>query len=85
MLYHSNVCWPQFWDWLFKSCEVNGRILLQDGLISMEDVEECILKGNCKKLTVKLPAWCILQCLLSSAKSNSPGLIICKSFLLTPG
>ncbi|XP_022987036.1 uncharacterized membrane protein At3g27390 [Cucurbita maxima] len=73
----------QFWDWLFKSCEVNGRILLQDGLISMEDVEECILKGNCKKLTVKLPAWCILQCLLSSAKSNSPGLIISDDVELT--
>ncbi|XP_022944680.1 uncharacterized membrane protein At3g27390 [Cucurbita moschata] len=73
----------QFWDWLFKSCEVNGRILLHDGLISMEDVEECILKGNCKKLTVKLPAWCILQCLLSSAKSNSPGLIISDDVELT--
>ncbi|KAG6570962.1 putative membrane protein, partial [Cucurbita argyrosperma subsp. sororia] len=73
----------QFWDWLFKSCEVNGRILLQDGLILMEDVEECILKGNCKKLTVKLPAWCILQCLLSSAKSNSPGLIISDDVELT--
>lgn len=66
------------------SCEVNGRLLLQDGLITTEDIEECILKGNSKKLSIKLPAWCILQCLLSSAKSNSPGLVICKSFLLTP-
>lgn len=66
------------------SCEVNGRLLLQDGLITTEDIEECILKGNCKKLSIKLPAWCILQCLLSSAKSNSPGLVICKFFLLTP-
>ncbi|CAK9315409.1 unnamed protein product, partial [Citrullus colocynthis] len=73
----------QVWDWLFKSCEVNGRILLQDGLITMEDIEECILKGNCKKLSIKLPAWCILQCLLSSAKSNSPGLIISDEVELT--
>nr|XP_023916901.1 uncharacterized membrane protein At3g27390-like isoform X3 [Quercus suber] len=63
----------QVWDWLFKSCEVNGRILLRDGLITPKDIEECILKGNCKKLGIKLPAWSILQCLLASAKSNSSG------------
>ncbi|KAE8646810.1 uncharacterized membrane protein At3g27390 [Cucumis sativus] len=71
------------WDWLFMSCEVNGRLLLQDGLITTEDIEECILKGNCKKLSIKLPAWCILQCLLSSAKSNSPGLVISNNVELT--
>ncbi|KAF7827013.1 putative membrane protein [Senna tora] len=36
----------QVWDWLFKSCEINGRILLRDGLISVKDVEECLMKGN---------------------------------------
>ncbi|OVA05111.1 hypothetical protein BVC80_8899g14 [Macleaya cordata] len=66
----------QVWDWLFRSCEVNGRILLREGLIDVKDIEECILKGKCKKLGIKLPAWCILQCLLSSVKSNSPGLLI---------
>lgn len=85
MLHHSNVYWPQVWDWLFKSCEVNGRILLQDGLITTENIEECILKGSCKQLSIKLPAWCILRCLLSSAKSNSHGLVICKSLLQTLG
>lgn len=67
------------WDWLFKSCEVNGRILLRDGLLDVKDIAECILKGNCKKLEIKLPAWTILQCLLASAKSESPGLLICMS------
>ncbi|TYK01097.1 putative membrane protein [Cucumis melo var. makuwa] len=71
------------WDWLFMSCEVNGRLLLQDGLITTEDIEECILKGNSKKLSIRLPAWCILQCLLSSAKSNSPGLVISNGVELT--
>ncbi|RDX81182.1 putative membrane protein, partial [Mucuna pruriens] len=66
----------QVWDWLFKSCEVNGRILLRDGLISVGEVEECILKGNCKKLSIKLPAWSLLQCLLTSAKSNLDGLLM---------
>jgi hypothetical protein len=72
----------QVWDWLFKSCEVNGQILLRDGLITLKDIEECILKGNCKKLGIQLPAWSILQCLLESAKSNSSGLVICMSLKL---
>lgn len=66
----------QVWDWLFKSCEVNGRILLREGLINIKDIEECIVKGNCKKLGIKLPAWSILQCLLASTKSDSSGLVI---------
>ncbi|XWS47285.1 hypothetical protein CRYUN_Cryun14cG0139400 [Craigia yunnanensis] len=65
----------QVWDWLFKSCEENGRILLRDGLISIKDIEECILKGNCRKLSIKLPAWSILQCLLASANCDSSGLL----------
>ncbi|TXG55590.1 hypothetical protein EZV62_020846 [Acer yangbiense] len=79
------VCVPliQVWDWLFKSCEVNGRILLRDGLIDIMDIEECIVKGNCKKLGIKLPAWSIVQCLLASAKSNSSGLVISDDLELT--
>lgn len=69
--------WFQVWDWLFKSCQVNGRILTQNGMIDLKDIEECILKGNCKKLGIEVPAWSILQCLLASAKSNSLGLVIC--------
>lgn len=73
----------QVWDWLFKSCEVNGRILLRDGLINIKDIEECIKTGNCKKLGIKLPAWSILQCLLISAKSDSSGLVISDDLELT--
>nr|GEX22196.1 uncharacterized membrane protein At3g27390 [Tanacetum cinerariifolium] len=64
------------WDWLFKSCHVNGRILFRDGLIDVKDIEECIVKGRCKKLAIKLPAWSIMQCLLASAKSESSSFII---------
>ncbi|KAG8642226.1 hypothetical protein MANES_12G067301v8 [Manihot esculenta] len=71
------------WDWLFKSCEVNGRILLRDGLVNIKDIEACALKGDCKKLSIKLPAWSILQCLLTSAKSDSCGLIISDGVELT--
>ncbi|XP_042485913.1 uncharacterized membrane protein At3g27390 [Macadamia integrifolia] len=73
----------QVWDWLFRSCEVNGRILLRDGLLTRTDIEECIVKGKCKKLEIKLPAWSILQCLLVSAKSNSSGLLISDELELT--
>ncbi|XP_077216994.1 putative membrane protein At3g27390 isoform X2 [Tasmannia lanceolata] len=73
----------QIWDWLFQSCELHGRILFRDGLISVADIGECILKGRCKKLSIKLPAYCILQCLLRSARSNSPGLLITEEIELT--
>ncbi|PWA41892.1 hypothetical protein CTI12_AA549900 [Artemisia annua] len=73
----------QVWDWLFKSCQVNGRILFRDGLIDVKDIEECIVKGRCKKLAIKLPAWSILQCLFASAKSESSGLVISDEVELT--
>ncbi|XWS31113.1 hypothetical protein CRYUN_Cryun23aG0049800 [Craigia yunnanensis] len=73
----------QVWDWLFKLCEVNGRILLRDGLISIKDIEECIVKGKCRKVSIKLPAWSILQCLLASANCNSSGLMTCDNVELT--
>ncbi|KAK9091808.1 hypothetical protein Syun_026719 [Stephania yunnanensis] len=66
----------QVWDWLFRSCEMNGRLLMHEGLIDVTDIEECILKGKCKKLGIKLPAWSILQSLLKSARSNTDGLLI---------
>nr|GEV82022.1 uncharacterized membrane protein At3g27390 isoform X1 [Tanacetum cinerariifolium] len=66
------------WDWLFKSCQVNRKILFRDGLIDVKDIKECIVKGRCKKLAIKLPAGSIMQCLLASAKSESSGLVICK-------
>ncbi|KAF7094980.1 hypothetical protein CFC21_097238 [Triticum aestivum] len=66
----------QIWDWLFRSCEINGRILLSEGLISSEDIEEFIAKGKGKKLSIKLPAWCILHCLIRSAKHDTHGLLI---------
>ncbi|KAL6510419.1 hypothetical protein OROHE_021036 [Orobanche hederae] len=73
----------QVWDWLFKSCETNGKMLLEEGLISSKDIQDCMVKGNAKKLAVKLPAWSILQCLLRSAKSDSSGLILSDQVELT--
>ncbi|KAK9676638.1 hypothetical protein RND81_11G090300 [Saponaria officinalis] len=63
-------------DWLFKSCEVNGMKLVQEGLINAKDIEDCVVKGDCKKLGIALPSWCIMKCLLVSAKSDSPGLVV---------
>nr|GEY93132.1 uncharacterized membrane protein At3g27390 isoform X1 [Tanacetum cinerariifolium] len=73
----------QVWDWLFKSYQVNGKILFRDGLKDVKDIKECIVKGRCKKLAIKLPAWSIMQCLLASAKSESSGLVISDEVELT--
>ncbi|XP_068666469.1 uncharacterized membrane protein At3g27390-like [Aristolochia californica] len=73
----------QVWDWLFRSIELNGRILLHCGLIDVADIEACILKGKCKKLSIKLPAYCILQCLLRSAKTDTSDLLITDEVELT--
>ncbi|KAG6387048.1 hypothetical protein SASPL_152230 [Salvia splendens] len=42
-----------------------------------------LFNGDCKKLGIELPSWCILQCLLTSAKSESSGLIISEEMELT--
>nr|GFB24256.1 uncharacterized membrane protein At3g27390 isoform X1 [Tanacetum cinerariifolium] len=47
-----------------------------EGFMDVKDIEECIVKGRCKKLAIKLPAWSIMQCLLASAKSESSGFVI---------
>ncbi|AQK83900.1 Steroid nuclear receptor ligand-binding [Zea mays] len=47
----------QIWDWFFRSCELNGRILLSEGLITAQDMEQYITNGKCKKLDTKLPCW----------------------------
>ncbi|KAK1316602.1 putative membrane protein [Acorus calamus] len=73
----------QIWDWLFRSCELNGKFLLREGLIEVSDIQECLLKGKCKKLSIRLPAWCVLQCLLQSAKSDADGLLISDEVELT--
>ncbi|KAL3624633.1 hypothetical protein CASFOL_031301 [Castilleja foliolosa] len=73
----------QVWDWLFKSCETNGKLLFQEGLINGKDIQDCMIKGNSKKLDVKLPAWSILQCLIRSAKSESSGLVLSDEVELT--
>ncbi|KAI0519451.1 hypothetical protein KFK09_006899 [Dendrobium nobile] len=73
----------QIWDWLFRSCELNGRILLSEGLISIMDIEESVIKRNSKKLSIRLPAWCILQCLVRSARIDANGLLISDGVELT--
>ncbi|KDP22998.1 hypothetical protein JCGZ_01720 [Jatropha curcas] len=59
------------------------RILHRDGLINIKDIEVCISKGDCKMLSIKLPAWSLLQRLLASAKSDSSGLVISDDAELT--
>lgn len=54
---------------------------MSEGLITAQDMEQYITNnGKCKKLGTKLPCWCIFQCLLRSANSDSDGLVICMWF-----
>lgn len=73
----------QIWDWLFRSCELNGRVLLDEDLIDVGDIQDSISNEKSKKLSIRLPAWCILQFLLTSAKTDAKGLLISDGVELT--
>lgn len=62
---------------LFKECQNYGETMVADGLITGKDIED--LKSNkdtSKVMSIGLPAYCLLQTLLRSAKANSPGILL---------
>nr|GLL46656.1 uncharacterized membrane protein At3g27390 [Ipomoea trifida] len=63
----------QVWDWLFKSCEVNGIILLHEGLIDAKDIVSYIAGGKMQEVSRETS----LLVHFESARSNSAGLVIC--------
>ncbi|CAL0299151.1 unnamed protein product [Lupinus luteus] len=63
-------------DGLFKECHNVGEALLSQGLITREDIEEAGSGKRSKVISIGLPAYCLLQALLRSAKANSKGLMI---------
>lgn len=53
--------------------------MVADGIITGKDIED--LKSNkdtSKVMSIGLPAYCLLQTLLRSAKANSPGILLSK-------
>ncbi|WOG96407.1 hypothetical protein DCAR_0415742 [Daucus carota subsp. sativus] len=64
-------------DNLFKECKRYGEVMVSEGLITMQDIEDAKSnKGNGKAICTGLAAYGILQSLLRSAKYNSPGILL---------
>ncbi|XP_010250912.1 PREDICTED: uncharacterized membrane protein At3g27390-like isoform X2 [Nelumbo nucifera] len=60
-----------------EECTRHREILVDEGLIIPEDMEESkSSRGDISVISVGLPAYCILQTLLRSAKANSDGILL---------
>ncbi|RDY05333.1 putative membrane protein, partial [Mucuna pruriens] len=60
-------------DGLFKECHQLGETLVSEGLITHKDIQEAKSGQGGRVIRIGLPAYCLLQALLRSAKLNSPG------------
>lgn len=64
-------------DSLFKECQRHGEIMVSEGIITLKDIENAkSSKDSGKIISTGLPAYCILQGLLRSAKANSAGILL---------
>lgn len=53
--------------------------MVAQGLITLKDIEDAKLKKDSGSvISIGLPTYSLLQCLIRSAKANSPGLLLCK-------
>ncbi|KAM1058517.1 hypothetical protein ACFX2B_023148 [Malus domestica] len=66
----------EFIDTLFKECKHHGQILVADGTITLQDLEDAKSSQGSRVISIGLPAYCLLQTLLRSAKANSPGILL---------
>ncbi|XP_071916336.1 uncharacterized membrane protein At3g27390 isoform X2 [Coffea arabica] len=61
-------------DALLKECQRYGEIMVSEGIITLKDIEDAkSYKDSGKIISIGLPAYCIFQGLLRSAKANSAG------------
>lgn len=69
----------QLLDHLFSECKRHGEVLVSEGVITREDIQESrSSKGGSRIISIGLPAYSILQALLLSAKSDTDGLVLSK-------
>jgi hypothetical protein len=69
----------QMLDHLFAECKRQGEVLVNEGVITMKDIQETKSgKVGSGVLNVGLPAYVMLNALLRSAKANSDGLLLSK-------
>ena len=70
-------------DALFKECFHVGEKMVSEGIITREDIEEAKSGNGSRVISIGLPAYCLVQGLLRSAKLNSVGIMISKWNLST--
>ncbi|KAF7801569.1 putative membrane protein [Senna tora] len=70
-------------DGLFKECHNAGERMVSEGLITWQDIEEAKSGKGSRVISIGLPAYCLLQALLRSAKANSNGILISDDTELT--
>ncbi|XP_009590836.1 putative membrane protein At3g27390 isoform X2 [Nicotiana tabacum] len=64
-------------DGLFTGCQYHGEIMVSKGVITQKDIEDAKSnRDSGQVISIGLPAYCILQTLIRSAKANSAGLLI---------
>ncbi|XP_009366992.2 uncharacterized membrane protein At3g27390 [Pyrus x bretschneideri] len=69
----------QIWENMMKSCELRGRALLDDNVITTTDLDGWLKAKNSNEASiigVGLPSYSFLQTLLCSIRSNSDGLLL---------
>ncbi|KAK7381035.1 hypothetical protein VNO78_33559 [Psophocarpus tetragonolobus] len=63
-------------DGLFKECHQLGESLVSAGLITHQDLQEAKSERGGRVIRIGLPAYCLLQALLRSAKVGSSGILL---------
>ncbi|KAJ4729360.1 Steroid nuclear receptor, ligand-binding [Melia azedarach] len=61
---------------LFKECQCHGEIMVPQGLITGKDIEDANSNTGSRVVSFGLPAYCLLQALLRSAKANCSGILL---------
>ncbi|KZV57456.1 hypothetical protein F511_35254 [Dorcoceras hygrometricum] len=64
-------------DGWFEECQRVGEIMVSEGTITLQDIEYAKNNKNSDRvMSIGLPAYCLFQFLLRSAKANSIGLLL---------
>ncbi|KAL1291884.1 hypothetical protein HN51_060379 [Arachis hypogaea] len=73
----------ELFDALFKDCYNEAEALVSEELITRDDIEAAKSGKGSRVISIGLPAYCLLQVLLRSAKADSEGLLLSDGTELT--
>lgn len=63
-------------DSLFKDCQHCGEIMVSEGLITLQDLEDAKSTKGSRVISIGLPAYSLVRTLLRSAKADSSGILL---------